>query len=197
MSAPKKSVPSADVRPAPVISVIGTGYLGATHAAAMAEMGFETIGVDVDPAKLAALSAGEVPFFEPGLPELITKHVASGKLRFTADIAEAVAAADVHFVCVGTPQKAGSHAANLAYVESATRGVAENLTPPGPDRRQVDRPRGHRGTAAGDRPRVRAERDRGRARSGTPSSCVRARPSRTRCTRTAWSGAARRQPRTP
>jgi UDPglucose 6-dehydrogenase len=114
-----------------VISVIGTGYLGATHAAAMAEMGFETIGVDIDPTKLAALSAGEVPFFEPGLPELITKHVASGKLRFTADLPAAVAAADVHFVCVGTPQRAGSHAANLSYVESAVRGVAENLTHPG------------------------------------------------------------------
>ena len=131
MTAPQQSAPSADTRPAPVISVIGTGYLGATHAAAMAEMGFDTIGVDVDPAKLAALSAGEVPFFEPGLPELITKHVATGKLRFTADIAEAVGAADVHFVCVGTPQKAGSHAANLAYVEAATRGVAEHLTHPG------------------------------------------------------------------
>ncbi|QCR43333.1 UDP-glucose/GDP-mannose dehydrogenase family protein [Curtobacterium sp. SGAir0471] len=130
MTAQKKT-DAADVRPAPVISVIGTGYLGATHAAAMAEMGFETIGVDVDPAKLAALSAGEVPFFEPGLPELITKHVATGKLRFTADLAEAVAAADVHFVCVGTPQKAGSHAANLTYVEAATRGVAEHLTHPG------------------------------------------------------------------
>jgi UDPglucose 6-dehydrogenase len=129
MTAPKKT--TSDDRPAPVISVIGTGYLGATHAAAMAEMGFETIGVDVDPSKLAALSAGEVPFYEPGLPELITKHVASGKLRFTADLAAAVAEADVHFVCVGTPQKAGSHAANLTYVENATRGVAENLTHPG------------------------------------------------------------------
>jgi UDPglucose 6-dehydrogenase len=122
---------SADTRPAPRISVIGTGYLGATHAAAMAEMGFDTIGVDVDPAKLAALAAGKVPFFEPGLPELITKHVKTGKLRFTSDIAEAVAASDVHFICVGTPQRAGSHAANLTYVETATRNVAENLTHPG------------------------------------------------------------------
>ncbi|WFR66045.1 UDP-glucose/GDP-mannose dehydrogenase family protein [Curtobacterium flaccumfaciens] len=131
MTASKKSPAPADTRPAPVISVIGTGYLGATHAAAMAEMGFETIGVDVDPSKLAALAAGEVPFYEPGLPELITKHVASGALRFTSSISEAVAAADVHFVCVGTPQRAGSHAANLSYVESAVRGVAENLTHPG------------------------------------------------------------------
>jgi UDPglucose 6-dehydrogenase len=130
MSAPKKSA-DADTRPAPVISVIGTGYLGATHAAAMAEMGFETIGVDIDPTKLAALAAGQVPFYEPGLPELITKHVKSGKLRFTADLPAAVAAADVHFVCVGTPQRASSHAANLSYVESAVRGVAENLTHPG------------------------------------------------------------------
>ncbi len=161
MTAQKKT-DAADRRPAPVISVIGTGYLGATHAAAMAEMGFETIGVDVDPAKLAALSAGEVPFYEPGLPELITKHVASGKLRFTADIAEAVAAADVHFVCVGTPQKAGSHAANLTYVESDPwRGRAPHA--PGPDRRQVDGAGRHGRAAARHRPRVLAVGHRRRA----------------------------------
>jgi UDPglucose 6-dehydrogenase len=112
----------------PRISVVGTGYLGATHAAAMAEMGFEVIGVDTDPAKAQALSEGIVPFFEPGLPELIRKHVASGRLRFTTDIAEATAISDVHFVCVGTPQQRGSNAANLSYVEEATRQVARNLT---------------------------------------------------------------------
>ncbi len=73
------------------ISVIGTGYLGATHAACMAELGFDVIGVDVDPEKIDALSRGELPFHEPGLPELIRKHVASGRLRFTTDI-EAVGA---------------------------------------------------------------------------------------------------------
>ncbi|MFP7760584.1 UDP-glucose dehydrogenase family protein [Marisediminicola sp. LYQ85] len=114
--------------PRPRISVVGTGYLGATHAAAMAEMGFEVIGVDNDPAKAAALSEGRVPFFEPGLPELITKHVASGRLRFTTDLSEATALSDVHFICVGTPQQRGSNAANLDYVENATRQVAASLT---------------------------------------------------------------------
>ncbi len=114
--------------PAPRVSVIGTGYLGATHAAAMAEMGFEVVGVDNDPLKAAALSDGRVPFFEPGLPELIARHVASGRLRFTTDLAEAVAFSDVHFICVGTPQQRGSNAANLSYVEEATRQVAANLT---------------------------------------------------------------------
>lgn len=112
----------------PRISVIGTGYLGATHAAAMAEMGFEVIGVDVDPAKVAALSAGKVPFFEPGLPELILKHVESGRLRFTTDIAEATAISDVHFICVGTPQQRGSNAANLRFVDEAALSVARHLT---------------------------------------------------------------------
>jgi UDPglucose 6-dehydrogenase len=140
MSTPKKPSPTTpDAAPAaeaptsaagikPTISVIGTGYLGATHAAAMAEMGFDVIGVDTDPAKVEALSAGRVPFFEPGLPELILEHVASGRLRFTSDLADAVATADVHFICVGTPQRRGSHAANLSYVEAATKAVAESLS---------------------------------------------------------------------
>jgi UDPglucose 6-dehydrogenase len=114
--------------PAPRISVIGTGYLGATHAAAMAELGFDVIGVDTDPHKVEELSEGRVPFFEPGLPELIKRHVASGRLRFTTDLAEATALSDVHFICVGTPQQSGSFAANLSYVETAARSVASNLT---------------------------------------------------------------------
>jgi len=120
------AVTSASTKPR--ISVIGTGYLGATHAAAMAEMGFDVIGVDTDPAKVEALSQGRVPFFEPGLPELILRHVESGRLLFTTDIAEAVALSDVHFICVGTPQRRGSHAANLSYVEEATRAVARSLS---------------------------------------------------------------------
>jgi len=112
----------------PRISVIGTGYLGATHAAAMAEMGFEVIGVDTDQRKVDALSKGIVPFYEPGLPELLLTHVESGRLRFTTDIAEAAAFGDVHFICVGTPQLSGSFAANLSYVEDATRQVAANMT---------------------------------------------------------------------
>jgi UDPglucose 6-dehydrogenase len=125
----QQTIVSAEHPPqAPRISVVGTGYLGATHAAAMAEMGFEVMGVDNDPAKAKALSEGKVPFFEPGLPELIRRHVESGRLRFTTDIAEATAFSDVHFICVGTPQQRGSNAADLSYVEEATRQVARAMT---------------------------------------------------------------------
>ncbi len=110
------------------ISVIGTGYLGATHAAAMAELGFEVVGVDSDPAKVEALAAGRLPFFEPELAELIQAHLASGRLRFTTGLDEAVASSDIHFICVGTPQRVGSHAANTDYVENAVAAVARALT---------------------------------------------------------------------
>src|SRR4051812_12414492 len=108
------------------LTVIGTGYLGATHAACMAELGHEVLGVDVDPDKVAALQAGRVPFHEPGLPELIAKHTASGRLRFTTDYAEAGAFAEVHFVCVGTPQRKGSEGADLTYVDAAFAAIAEH-----------------------------------------------------------------------
>ena len=123
-----KNTPQDRKATPPRISVIGTGYLGASHAAGMAEMGFEVVGVDVDPKKVETLTAGKVPFFEPGLPELILKHVESGRLRFTTDIAEATALSDVHFICVGTPQQRGSNAANLKFVEDATAAVASSMT---------------------------------------------------------------------
>jgi UDPglucose 6-dehydrogenase len=109
------------------LSVIGTGYLGATHAACMAELGFEVIGFDVDEAKIDALRAGRVPFFEPDLPELIAKHVTSGRLRFTTDLTEVITGADVHFICVGTPQKPGSFAADLTYVWDALEALGTQL----------------------------------------------------------------------
>lgn len=109
------------------ISVIGCGYLGATHAAAMAELGFEVLGVDVDETKLKALVNGEVPFYEPGLAPLLKTHVDSGRLRFTTSVAEAGEFADVHFVCVGTPQTPGSNAADLRYVDAAVGGLAPHL----------------------------------------------------------------------
>lgn len=84
------------------ITVLGTGYLGATHAASLAEMGYEVLGVDIDPAKLESLSAGVLPFHEPELPQLLRKHVESGRLRFTSDYEEAGAFGDVHFIGVGT-----------------------------------------------------------------------------------------------
>jgi UDPglucose 6-dehydrogenase len=110
------------------ITVVGTGYLGATHAACMAELGFEVLGMDVDTEKVAALSAGRVPFYEPGLEELLRKHLASGKLRFTTSYADVAEFGDVHFVCVGTPQKQGEFAADLRYVDAAAEGLAPLLT---------------------------------------------------------------------
>ena len=106
------------------LAVIGTGYLGATHAACMAELGFEVIGVDNDPSKIAKLSKGELPFYEPELPELIAKHVKSGKLRFTTDYSE-ISDCDVHFICVGTPQSEKGIAADLTFVNSAFAEVAK------------------------------------------------------------------------
>lgn len=110
------------------ISVIGTGYLGATHAACMAELGFDVLGVDVDPEKIEALSRGDLPFHEPGLPELIRKHVDSGRLRFTTDMEGAGSWADVHFITVGTPQVAGGTAADLTAVDAATAALARSIT---------------------------------------------------------------------
>ncbi|MDT4893810.1 MAG: UDPglucose 6-dehydrogenase [Pseudonocardiales bacterium] len=93
----------------------------------MVELGFEVIGLDVDESKIARLRAGEVPFFEPGLPELLRKHVDGGRLRFTTSYEEVAEFADVHFVCVGTPQRKGELAADLSYVQAAFRSLAPHL----------------------------------------------------------------------
>jgi UDPglucose 6-dehydrogenase len=105
------------------LSVIGTGYLGATHAAAMASLGFEVIGIDVDPKKIELLRAGKVPFFEPGLEELLLQEVKSGRLKFSTDFADAKDC-DIHFICVGTPQQQNSLAADLKYVDAAVDAIA-------------------------------------------------------------------------
>ncbi len=109
------------------ISVIGTGYLGATHAAAMAELGYDVIGVEINPDRLASLRAGRLPFYEPGLDELLSEMTELGRLRFTDDAAETAAWADVHFLCVGTPQRAGSNAADTSYLESAIDALASTI----------------------------------------------------------------------
>lgn len=110
------------------ISVIGCGYLGAVHAACMASLGHEVIGYDIDEAKISALQAGEAPFYEPGLPELLTTGVASGKLKFSIDPAQ-LAGAKVHFICVGTPQVSGGNAADLSYVNAAVELLMPILRP--------------------------------------------------------------------
>ena len=108
------------------LSVVGCGYLGATHAACMSSLGFEVIGVDTDPEKIAMLSKGELPFYEPGLDTLLASEMKTGRLTFTTDFS-AVADADVHFICVGTPQSKDGLAADLTYVKAAVQAIAPHL----------------------------------------------------------------------
>ncbi|WP_458683059.1 UDP-glucose dehydrogenase family protein [Prescottella equi] len=112
------------------IAVFGTGYLGATHAACMAELGHEVIGVDVDPDKVACLQSGDAPFFEPSLSDLLQRHTASGRLRFTTSYQLAARSADVHFIAVGTPQRPDSPAADLSQVDAVVEALAPLLTSP-------------------------------------------------------------------
>ncbi len=111
------------------LTVIGTGYLGVTHAACMADLGFEVLGLDVDEARIASLSAGRLPFFEPDLEPLLRKHVESGRLRFTTSYEEVGAFGDVHFLCVGTPQRQGEYAADISYVDAAIGALLPVLRP--------------------------------------------------------------------
>lgn len=111
------------------LSVIGTGYLGATHAACMAELGFEVIGLDVDPAKIDLLASGRVPFYEPGLDEVLERNIAAGRLRFTTSWQEVGESADVHFICVGTPQAAGAQRADMSQVFGSVEALAPHLQP--------------------------------------------------------------------
>ncbi|GAA3590258.1 UDP-glucose/GDP-mannose dehydrogenase family protein [Klugiella xanthotipulae] len=112
----------------PRLTVIGTGYLGATHAVSMAVLGYEVLGVDVDAAKIALLASGRVPFYEPGLPEKLREALDTGRLRFTTDFTEAAEWGDVHFICVGTPQAHDSNAADLTYVDRAFATLSSAIT---------------------------------------------------------------------
>jgi len=118
--------------PAPIVdhprlTVIGTGYLGATHAICMAVLGYEVLGIDVDQRKVDALTAGIVPFFEPGLTEKLREALDSGRLEFSTDFDKAAEFGDVHFICVGTPQAPGSDAADMRYVEAAFTELAKRI----------------------------------------------------------------------
>jgi UDPglucose 6-dehydrogenase len=123
------SSPAADPT-RPRVTVLGTGYLGVAHAACLAELGFDVLGVDVDVAKIDALSRGELPFYEPGLAPLLQSGLKSGRLSFSTSYADAAAFGDVHFICVGTPQQRDSRAADLSQV----RGCLDELAP------RLDRP---------------------------------------------------------
>ncbi|GAA2548103.1 UDP-glucose/GDP-mannose dehydrogenase family protein [Winogradskya consettensis] len=118
--------PSGAARPR--LTFLGTGYLGATYAICFAELGYEVLGLDVDAVKIATLAGGTVPFHEPGLDELLRKNLGSGRLRFTTSYQEAADFGDVHFICVGTPQRHDGLGADLGYVEASVTGLAPYLT---------------------------------------------------------------------
>src|ERR1700755_883287 len=111
-------------------TVFGTGYLGATHAAGMAELGHEVIGVDIDPGKVAKLASGDIPFYEPGLRKVLRDNLAAGRLQFTTDYDLAADFADVHFLGVGTPQKKGEYGADLRHVHAVIDSLVPRLRRP-------------------------------------------------------------------
>ena len=122
---PQVFPPSGAARPR--LAFLGTGYLGATYAICFAELGYEVLGFDVDEAKIASLAGGEVPFHEPGLDELLRANLAAGRLRFTTSYEEVAEFADVHFICVGTPQRGDGMGADLTYVETSVSNLAKHL----------------------------------------------------------------------
>jgi UDPglucose 6-dehydrogenase len=111
-------------------TTIGCGYLGTTHAACMAELGYEVLGLEVDPDKRAMLREGKAPVYEPGLADLLAEHVASGRLRFTDSYEEAAAFGEIHFLCLGTPQRRDGMGADVSQVEYAIEHLAPHLTGP-------------------------------------------------------------------
>ncbi|GAA4988464.1 UDP-glucose/GDP-mannose dehydrogenase family protein [Yinghuangia aomiensis] len=147
------------------LSVIGTGYVGAVHAACMAVIGHEVLGVDTDAAKIAELTQGRPPFYEPGLAELLNRTVRSGRLNFTTSFAEAAAFSDTHFVCVGTPQQPGSLAADLRFLDAAVDAltaeaegpclvVGKSTVPVGTAERLANRLRDRDGNGAHEHPEI-------------------------------------------
>ena len=111
------------------LSVIGTGYLGATHSACMAELGFDVIGLDVVPEKVQLLNSGKVPFYEPELDAVLARNIDAGRLRFTTSFQEAAEFGDIHFICVGTPQQSGAYAADMSQVFGSIESLAPYLSP--------------------------------------------------------------------
>jgi len=124
--------PTAVIMPSgaqrPRLTFLGTGYLGSTYAICFAELGYDVLGFDVDAPKIAKLSAGEVPIHEPGLDEMLRRNLAAGRLRFSTDYQEVADFGDVHFICVGTPQRRDGLGADLSYVETAVTSLVPHLT---------------------------------------------------------------------
>lgn len=109
------------------VTVVGAGYLGAVHAACMAELGHEVLAVDSNAERIGLLAQGVAPFFEPGLGELLDRHVRSGRLRFGTSLIDAAGFGQAHFVCVGTPQRPDSRAADVSAVLAVARELAPHL----------------------------------------------------------------------
>jgi len=112
------------------LTVLGSGYLGITHAASMASLGFDVLGVDTDRRKVDQLNDGQLPIYEPGLEELLRDGLAAGRVRFTTSYQEAAALGDVHFICTGTPQQPGSNHADLSQVHACVAALAPLLDRP-------------------------------------------------------------------
>ena len=148
------------------LTVLGTGYLGITHAACLASLGFGVLGVDTDPEKVSQLTAGHLPIYEPGLGELVRAGLDSGRLTFTTSYPQAAAFGDVHFICAGTPPQPGSDHADLSQVHGCVTALAplldgpclvvgKSTVPVGTARRLAARARGiMRGGSAGVESRV-------------------------------------------
>src|SRR5690349_24679434 len=119
----------AEEGPMPRVTVVGTGYLGLTHAVCLADLGHDVLAIDVDADKIALAASGTAPFFEPGLEPLLRKNLDAGRLRFTSSFAEVGAFGDVHFLCVGTPEGEAGRA-DLSAVHAAAAALAPHLTGP-------------------------------------------------------------------
>ena len=171
--------PSGAARPR--LTFLGTGYLGATYAICFAELGYEVLGFDVDADKIAKLNAGEVPIHEPGLDELLRRNLAAGRLRFSTDIAETADFGDVHFICVGTPQRADGMGADLSLRRGVGHQPRPAPDPQGADRRQVHRAGRHRRVGGAARRQAHRRPTSASRWPGARSSSRRASPSTTCC----------------
>jgi UDPglucose 6-dehydrogenase len=144
------------------VLVIGSGYVGLVAAACFAEAGHRILGVDVDAGKVATLSRGESPIFEPGLDALLKKHLATGELRFTTDLKAGIAEADAAFICVGTPQSEDG-SADMKYVLAVAAQIGDTMALRSPDAKPlivVDKSTVPVGTAARVHAAIAAHTDR-------------------------------------
>ena len=160
------------------VAVVGTGYVGLVTGAVFADLGNDVVCVDKDVAKIEGLRAGQMPIYEPGLEELVARNVADGRLTFSTDLADAVRRSDIVFIAVGTPPKANGES-DLTAVEEVAHGIAAGARPVQGHREQVHRAGRHRGSRPRHHRAQPPPAGQTSTSSRTPSSCARARRSRT------------------